>query len=50
MWRKCFKVVAGIEYRERERERERERRMKINRVRRKKFFFLGDMKPQKFFL
>ena len=24
MWRKCFKVVAGIEYRERGRERERE--------------------------
>ena len=24
MWRKCFKVVAGIEYREKERERERE--------------------------
>ena len=50
MWRKCFKVVVGIEYRERGREREREKNVKkqreknIKKQREKKevfFFFFG---------
>ena len=54
MWRKCFKVVAGIEYREREREEcketEREEYKETEGKERSFFFFLGrDMKPHNFF-
>ena len=48
MWRKCFKVVAGIEYRERGREREecketeREEYKETEGEERSFFFFFGE--------
>ena len=41
MWRKCFKVVVGIEYREREKnvKKQREKNIKKQREKKEVFFF-----------